>query len=240
MEKKNEETINIVEEKDKNIKRERISGGVAFLSIVFIAFGVQQLVVMSFFWGILYLFSGLGLLFQKFWGLKLAQISISINMISSFFIFILPEMSIMLKIISFLIYNIINIAILFYLLRLKTLKQFVEILDDEFPLKKTEMINSSLTIIMMVIGYGGQFLLFIMMVSYFFEWFGNWAYLLVIGGLIGLPFVSFLLYFLTLAPVFPIFFWIYTGIFPLWFFIIWGISFVSLIGFPYFIYKRCE
>lgn len=220
-----------------------LSIGVAFLSIILITLGIFTFISLfnqfnfpSLFWAILYILSGVGLLIRKFWGFRLAQITFILQIIIAPFTIFLAlyhfnEESIVLFI-SALILIGISVGLLYYLSRPKNVKQFLETANNERIKEKTS-ITPIFSIIFFLISAIGQLILFGIIVSYLFNWIGNWAYLIIIGGVIGIPFLSLIFGIILIAPIFLIIFWLITGNFPFWILFIWVVSFASQLLYGY-------
>ena len=245
--------------------KRKLSIGVTIVAIIMLIFGIMSFsdfltnrYSLGFLiWAILYILSAVGLLRQKFWGLRIAQVTFIFSLIVSPLFLILFESTLTVRTISFLVYIGIIAFFLWYLTRKHVVRQFIEIqvtdsnktidgnktekkyLEEEQELGEQRNLEEKRSLrpvfsgifntIGFILWYGGQIILLVVMIYYFFEWFGRWAWLLVVGGLLGIPFIGFLFNIITFAPIFPIILWIYTKTFPLWYFVIWGASIVGMI-----------
>ena len=193
---------------------------------------------------ILHIVAGIGLLFQKFWALRLTQGLLIIAILSNFAIFFLaPEIPFIYSLIVLIITDALLILLLIYLTKKKILAQFIDLDDDteglEIEKKKSTSLLPVFRNIAIIVYYFSAFLFLILTIHYAFEWWGNWAYLLALGIFLPLiPFTGLLSNIILFPPIFIFIFWRYEQSFPWWIIGLWALCFASQYIFGFLISKE--
>jgi hypothetical protein len=206
---------------------------IAILAILsgLLSLDISSFSILNFIVPAIYIIAGVGLLLKKFWAVRIMQGLIIIAIFSSFTIFLMPEQFLH-NLILFLICISLFTAILMYLKKEKVVAQFIDLDSnvDNLEINKKEL--TSLMPVLRTIIFLAYWLfvisLFVMAMSYAFEWWGNWAYLLILGLIFPIiPFSELLSSVVLFPPIFIVIFWFYEGTFP-WMFI--GLSVLCIVS----------
>ncbi len=192
---------------------------------------------------IFYIVAGIGLLFQKFWALRIIQGLIIISIFFTFAIFLYPELPFLYSLIFILIFDSLLVLLLIYLNKEKVVAQFIDLDDNTENLETDKKESTSLIPVFRTITFLAYWLfvilLFAMAVSYAFEWWGNWAYLLLLGLIFPIiPFSGLISSIVLFPPIFIFIFWRYEGVIPWWFIGLSVLCFISQYILSFLIFKE--
>jgi hypothetical protein len=128
--------------------KKRLSMGVTIVAIIMFVFGINDLssflgsrALGSLIWGILYMVSVIGILKQKFWGLRVAQATFILSLLVSPLILLAFEVDLIIRVIFFLGYVGFFTFFLWYLTGKHVVRQFVEIESNDRNREKNEYLE---------------------------------------------------------------------------------------------------
>ncbi|MFA5459915.1 MAG: hypothetical protein WC283_01040 [Candidatus Paceibacterota bacterium] len=178
---------------------------------------ISSFSILNFIMSAVYIITGIGLLYKKFWALRFMQGLAIISILLGFIgLFLIEDLTLL------LVGMFLYIMILIYLTKEKVATQFIDLNDDtgiaEIDKKELTSLIPVFRTITWLVYWCSVIFLFSMAMFYAFEWWGNWAYLLVLGLIFPIiPFSELFSSIVLFPPIFILIFWLYEGALPWWF-----------------------